>query len=139
MSLLRQADAYSAALYPEEGRHPVDVDALSQPGVRFFVARLDGRTVGCGALVLGSHRHAEIKRMVVDAAARGRGIGRAILQAIEAAAMQEGVRAIRLETGPSNQEALSLYQSCGYQRRGPFDSYPAGPFSVFMEKQIAAP
>jgi putative acetyltransferase len=136
--LVSEADDYSAALYPPGTRHPADIDSLAQPGVRFFVARSEGRAVGCGALALGSAGEAEIKRMVVAADARGQGIGRAILQAIEEAALGEGVRVIRLETGPRSTEALTLYQRNGYRPRGPFGGYPPSQFSTFMEKRLQA-
>jgi len=51
LDLLRQSDAYSAALYPVEGRRPLGVEALSAPSVHFLVARLDGVAVGCCALI----------------------------------------------------------------------------------------
>jgi putative acetyltransferase len=86
----------------------VDVDALAAPTVRFFVARLDGRIMGCGALVLNGKSQAEIKRMFVDPEARGHGVGRAFLEAIERAASDEGICLTQLETGTSNHEALGL-------------------------------
>ena len=86
------------------------VDYLAKPRVRFFVARDDGRVVGCGALVVKDGGRAEIKRMIVDASARGKGIGWRILEAIEGAARDAGVTRIRLETGPESREALSLYR-----------------------------
>jgi putative acetyltransferase len=137
LSLLRQSDAYSESLYPPESRHMIDVEALAAPAVRFFVARLDGHAVGCGALVLGAADQAELKRMFVDPAARGRGVGRGILQAIEDAARREGVRLIQLETGTLNHEALALYRRFGYRERGPFGSYRPDPLSVFMEKALS--
>jgi putative acetyltransferase len=136
-ALLRRSDAHAMALYPPESNHLVDVDALAKPSVRFFVARLDGKAVGCGGLVLGKEGKAEIKRMFVDQAARGKGVGRAILQAIEDAARREKLRMIRLETGTSSREALSLYRSFGYRERGPFGAYQPDPLSVFLQKRLA--
>ena len=135
-ALLRQSDAFSAALYPPESNHMLALDALAGPEVRFFVARLDGRAVGCGGLVLGKEGKAEIKRMFVTDAARGKGVGRAILEAIEDVARREDVRVIRLETGPKSQQALSLYRSFGYRERGPFGAYQLDPLSVFMQKKL---
>jgi putative acetyltransferase len=134
--LLEQSDAYSAALYPSEGRHPVDTAFLARPEVRLFVARQDGQAVGCGALVVGAERRGEIKRMIVHAAARGQGVGGAILQAIETAAKQQDIEIIRLETGPHSLEALALYQRHGYRPRGAFGGYGESPHSVFMEKRL---
>lgn len=136
--LLRQADEHSAALYPSEGRHPIYLDTLQLPNVGFFVARLDGRAVGCGALVSAGDGDAELKRMIVDGAARGQGVGRAILEAIEDAARREGVTRILLETGPKSLQALALYRRSGYRERGPFGAYRPSPFSVFMEKRLTS-
>jgi putative acetyltransferase len=136
-NLFRQSDAYSESLYPPESRHPVYVDGLSAPEARLLIARLEGRAVGCGALMLGTNGQAEIKRMFVDPVARGRGLGRAILQAIEDVARHNGVRLLQLETGVSNCEALGLYRRCGYCERGPFGSYCFDPLSIFMEKKLS--
>ena len=134
--LLRHSDEFAAALYPPESCHMVDVDALTAASVRFFVARLDGRAVGCGALVLADAGQAEIKRMFVDPSARGHGVGRAILTAIEDAARNAGVALVQLETGTSNHDALGLYRRFGYREREPFGGYRPDPLSVFMEKSI---
>jgi putative acetyltransferase len=136
LALLRQSDAFSAARYPQEGSFLVDVAFLAGPSVRFLVARRDGRAIGCGALVLSPDRTAEIKRMIVDGEVRGQGVGRAILDALEAIARQEAVRTIRLETGPLNTDALGLYRRYGYRERGPFGVYAESPHSVFMERAI---
>src|SRR6266571_5812 len=132
LDLIEQSDAYSASLYPPENRHPIYIEALSAPEVRFLVARLEGRAVGCGALVLGRDGAAELKRMFVAPTARGRSIGRAILQALEDIARREGVRVIQLETGINNDEALGLYRRFGYREREPFGNYQPDPTSVFM-------
>jgi putative acetyltransferase len=136
--MIRQADAFAEALYPPETRYPFDIEALSQPKVRFFVARLSGKAVGCGALVIGKEGKAEIKRMFVSQTARGHGVGRLLLEEIEIVAREKDVTRIRLETGTSSHAALSLYRSCGYRVRGPFGAYQADPYTVFMEKKLAA-
>ncbi len=74
--------------------------------------------------------------MYVDPAARGLGVGRKILAALEAAALERGIRLLRLETGIHNTEALALYRACGFNDRGPFGEYGPDPLSVFMEKQV---
>jgi putative acetyltransferase len=135
--LLHQSDSYSGSLYPPESRHQPDVDSLSGANVRFFIARLAGRAVGCGALVIDEAGRAELKRMFVDPAARGHGIGRAMLETIEAVARLAGVWVIQLETGVHNFEALRLYRRFGYASRGPFGGYRDDPLSVFMEKVLA--
>jgi putative acetyltransferase len=138
LGLLAKSDAFSTALYPPESNHLIDTDALAQPNVRFYVARLSGQAIGCGALVLGLDREAELKRMFVNEQARGRGIGRLLLATLEQAGRREGVRLIQLETGVSSHEALALYRRCGYRERGPFGTYWADPLSIFMEKELGA-
>lgn len=134
--LLRQSDAFAAALYPAESCYPASAAELAKPNVRFFVARLSGKAVGCGALVIGKEGKAEIKRMFVSQKARGHGVGRLLLDEIEIVAREKDVTRIRLETGTSSHAALSLYRSCGYRVRGPFDAYQADKYTVFMEKKL---
>ena len=136
MPLFRASEAYSASLYPAESNHTLPVAELSAANVRFFVVRLDGRAVGCAALVLQGEGEAELKRMFVADAARGLGAGRALLRHIEEAARREDVRVLRLETGIRNAEALALYKREGFFERGPFGSYLPDPLSVFMERRL---
>ncbi|HVJ40294.1 MAG TPA: GNAT family N-acetyltransferase [Dongiaceae bacterium] len=136
-TLFALSEAYAAALYPPEDRHMVDADFLEAPHIRFLVARWQGKAVGCGALVIGAGGFAELKRVVVDPEVRGRGIGRALMQALEAVARAEGIRVIQLETGPDSAPALRLYRACGYRERGPFGAYRPSPFSLFMERELA--
>jgi putative acetyltransferase len=138
IALLAQSDAYSAARYPPRSCHLIGMETLTATGVRFFVARDDGRAVGCGALVPSADGTAELKRMVVDEAARGRGIGRALLAAIEAAARDAGVPVLRLEAGIRSPAALALYRAAGFEERRPYGDYVADPLSIFMEKPVMA-
>jgi putative acetyltransferase len=136
--LLRLSDEFSQSLYPPESRHPLEREAIGAPHVRFFVARLDGTAVGCGALVLGDHGRAELRRMFVHRRVRGQGIGTALLRALEDAAAETGVTRLQLETGVDNHDALTLYRRNGYHERGPFGAYTADPVSVFMEKTLTS-
>jgi putative acetyltransferase len=135
-ALIDQADALLAGLYPPESNPLVDVAGLEAPAVAFFVARRDGRAVGCGAWRRTAAAEAELKRLFVAPAARGTGLGRRLLAALEADAAAAGVRVLRLETGISQPEALGLYRSAGYAERGPFAPYGPDPFSLFFEKRL---
>ena len=138
VALIAELDAYQDSLYPAEARYALDLDSLCQPNVLFAVARDDeGAALGCGAVVLGPD-HGEIKRMFVRPAARGRGMAAQIMQTLEQAALDRGCRLLLLETGPYQPEALAFYASAGYTRRGPYDSYPDHPLSVFMGKALQA-
>lgn len=136
IALIRASDALMQALYPAESNHLVDVDALARPEVHFFVARENGAALGCGAFVLGHAGAAEMKRVFVDAVARGKGVARALLEALEDAALQAGVRVMQLETGIAQPEAIALYRKFGYAERGPFGAYKPDPLSIFMEKRL---
>ena len=134
--LLKASDTYMAELYPAESNHMLDVSELCRPGVTFIVARMDGRAVGCGAIVESTDGWAEIKRMFVSPLARGQNIGRRLLQKLEAAALDKGVPLLRLETGIKQPEALALYRSAGFVEIGPFGKYGPDPLSLFMEKPL---
>lgn len=136
-TLLELADRRSSGLYPAESRHGLDVATLLALRVRFLVARLDGRAVGCGGYAPEGDGTAELKRIFVAAEARGLGIGRALLKALEAEAHRDGIRLLRLETGVKSTEALGLYRRFGYREIGPFGAYGPDPLSVFMEKALA--
>jgi putative acetyltransferase len=134
--LLRQSDEFAVSLYPPEYRHQVDLPALLADNVHFFVARRDGRALGCMALIRNAPDKGELKRCFVTQEARGQGVGFALLTAAEAAARDEKMRIIQLETGILNQAALRLYRGCGYHDRGPFGDYPDNGVSVFLEKKL---
>lgn len=137
IALVRQSDALMQSLYPAESNHLIDIDALAEPRVHFFVAREDDRALGCGAFVVGDHGCAEMKRVFVAAAVRGKGIARLIMESLEREAAKLGVALMRLETGIKQPEAIALYRRFGYVERGPFGSYRPDPLSLFMEKKLA--
>ncbi len=135
-ALIRASDANAASLYPAESNHLVDVEALARPNVIFCVARLDEAIAGCGAAMLMPEGHAEIKRMFVQEAARGHGIGRQILAFLEDQLRSHGVGVARLETGIHSHEAIGLYKRMGYVKIGPFADYWDDPLSVYYEKSL---
>jgi putative acetyltransferase len=135
-ALLLAVRAWSAGLYPPESCHGLDLVDYERPEVTLLVARSAGVAVGCGAYLLHADRSAEVKSMFVAPEARGRGIGRAILEATEAA-LSGRVTTLRLETGVKQLAAIHLYESADFRRRGPFGNYRADPLSVFMEKSLA--
>jgi len=136
VELLRQSDAFLLSLYPPENCDQIDLPELRSDNVRFFMARLDGRAVGCMALVRNPGNKGELKRCFVAEEVRGKGVGFALLQAAEKAARDEGMRSIQLETGNLNHAALRLYRGSGFRDRGPFGDYPDNGVSVFLEKTL---
>lgn len=140
MALVDALDAYQIPLYPIESHHGIDLDALCAPEVHFLVARdAAGAAQACGALLVApidGVMAGELKRMFVQPKQRGRGLGRRILEALEAHAREAGARRVYLETGCRQPEALGMYERAGYTRIGPFGSYGADPLSVFMVKEL---
>lgn len=138
IALIAELDAYQDSLYPPESRHALDLESLKQPNVWFAVARDGmGRAIGCGAIVLCA-QFGEIKRLYVNPRGRGQGVARKLLALLEARAIGLDCSLLKLESGPYQPEALALYTSAGYERRGPFGDYTNDPLSVFMQKHIAA-
>ncbi len=137
-ALLAASDAYLMRLYPPESNHLLDVTALSRPEVTFIVARLNGRALGCGAIVRSGKAWAEIKRMFVTPAARRQQLGRKLLLQLETIATEYGIPLLRLEAGVKQPEALALYRAAGFKEIGAFGDYQPDPLSVFMEKPISA-
>lgn len=135
-TLIAELDSYLYALYPAENVYALDVASLLQPNVLFAVARDDaGTALGCAAMLV-TPEYGEIKRMYVRPAARGQGLARQLIVALEEEARFHECPAIVLETGPAQPEALALYERMGYQYCGAFGDYPEHPFSVFMRKAV---
>ena len=136
ISLLQQSHALMLSLYSAEENYFLSVDALCAPHIRFFGARLEGRFVGCGALAL-MEGYGELKSMFTDPSARGQGVAKSILAAIESEAQRNGLDRIALETGWLLKEAVALYRRLGFRESSPFGNYPDSPASLFMVKDLA--
>lgn len=120
----------------EDTAAPPTSEELAPPGGAFFVARLDGEPVGCGGLRRHDDRAGEIKRMYVAPSARGRGVARALLAALEDAARAAGYAEVRLETGVEQPEAMQLYTSAGYEPIPGYGHYAASPRSRSYAKAL---
>jgi DNA-binding MarR family transcriptional regulator/GNAT superfamily N-acetyltransferase len=101
-----------------------DDHELTPPAGLLLVATAHGEPVGCGALKFHGDAPAEIKRMWVAPTARGLGLGRRLLDDLEAHAAARGVRALRLETNRALGEAIGLYRSAGYREVAAFNEEP---------------
>jgi ribosomal protein S18 acetylase RimI-like enzyme len=60
----------------------------------------------------------------VSPAARGLGLGRRLLEALEAEVARSGAAVARLETNRNLIEAIGLYRSAGYREVAPFNAEP---------------
>ena len=105
------------------------------PAGRFFVAYLHGEAVGCGAVKLHPGAPSEIKRMWIAPAARGLGLGRRLLEELEAYALASGSPVARIETSAVLTEALALYRSAGWVEVPAFNDEPFADH--WFEKALA--
>lgn len=129
--------------YGGEDETPVDAADFAPPRGFFVVGYAAGVAVACG----GWRAHdslepafldgdAEIKRMYVQPAARGRGFARQVLAELERTAAERGRRRVVLETGLKQPEAIVLYESSGYTPVPKFGVYRCSPDSRCFGKML---
>ena len=118
--------------------HALDLAGLRTPKVTFWSVWEGDTVLGVGALKQLSADHGEIKSMHTAEAARGRGVGSALLGQIMAVARERGMSRLSLETGswPYFAPARSLYARHGFVECGPFGEYRPDPNSVFMTREM---
>ncbi|HWH20363.1 MAG TPA: GNAT family N-acetyltransferase [Solirubrobacterales bacterium] len=129
---------YGRAASPPEDAHALEPEALGGPGVALFAAREGEAVLAIGALVRLDDEHGELKAMHTIAAARGRGLGRAMLARLLAEARRRGYRRVSLETGAmaAFAPARALYESAGFVPCPPFADYVASANSVYLSLPI---
>jgi GNAT superfamily N-acetyltransferase len=108
-------------------------DELSPPGGCFVALYEDGRPVAGGGVKRLAADTGEIKRMFVVREARGRGLARVLLAALEDAARDLGYARVRLDTGAKQVEALALYRSSGYRE---IEDYNANRYAVYWGEKL---
>jgi len=128
--------------YPEDqGEEEASFNPADATGLRsvVVVAWFGSEPVGCGALrpLPGTADTAEIKRMFVLPASRGKGFGREILQDLEKHARTFGYARLVLETGIRQPEAIALYEKSGFTRIPNFAPYEDSVRSLCFEKIIS--
>lgn len=113
---------------------PLPPDELVPPRGVFLVASLDGEPVACGGVKTNAPGVGYLKRMWVADSARGLGLGRRMLHALETQARALGFTRLQLETNRTLTEAIALYLSAGYREVPPFNHEPYAHH--WFEKQI---
>jgi putative acetyltransferase len=132
--LLGRHLAFADLHSPPEDVHALDIEGLLDPAVTFFSYRSDGELLGVGALKQLDAQHAEVKSMHTTPAARGAGVGRAMLEHLMRVARDRGIQRLSLETGSMEAfaPARSLYARAGFIECEPFGDYVPSPYSTFM-------
>lgn len=141
--LVEEVQAEYVVRYGSRDETPLQPGYFEPPSGAFFVGYLDGEPVATGAWrrredvnALGSTLAAEIKRMYVVPAGRGRGLARAMLAHLEATARAGGAEVMILETGLAQPEAIALYSSSGYTPIDGFGFYRDAPLSRCMGRSL---
>ena len=136
--LIAGLDAGLAEMYPPAARFGPNLrpEHLQDGRGTFLVARDGDRAVGCGAIRLLDPTTAEVKRMFVESDQRGRGVGKAVLTGLEAAAKNLGVQRLVLETGVHQHAAIALYRRAGFTQVDCWGEYLSSPSSICFEKNL---
>lgn len=98
-----------------------DAAKFGPPHGRFYVVYEDGQPAGVGALKRLEPGVAEVQRMFVSEAFRGRGLGRAIVDRLIADARAIGYHTLKLESLSFLHAAHHLYHSVGFRDVAPYD------------------
>ena len=101
-----------------------DVAGMSPPRGAFLVGRIDGDVVACGGLQPHRTSIGEIKRMWIDPAWRGCGLGSRLLSRLEDEAARLGYREVYLDTNDALVEAVAMYQRSGYRTIARYNDNP---------------
>jgi DNA-binding MarR family transcriptional regulator/predicted GNAT family acetyltransferase len=110
------------------------VGAMNPPHGWFFLARLDGRPVGCGGLARLGAEAGEVKRVWTAPDARGLGVARRLVAAIEATAREAGLTTLKLDTNRALKEAHALYRKLGFVETARYNDNPYADH--WFEKRI---
>lgn len=138
----RLADAQQAELRAryDGGTEPGTPPSAADLAIVLVARDENGTAIGCGALREVADGGGELKRMYVVPSARGCGVGRSVLAALEDEARTRGWTTLRLETGPRQPEAVALYTGAGYrpiEAFGVYDGAADAGDSLFFERALA--
>jgi GNAT superfamily N-acetyltransferase len=135
VGLIAGLDAELRPRYPDvDGRYAA-ANALADH-TTFLVGYIAGQPIACGAFRPMDSEAAEIKRMFVQPAWRGRGVARRLLAELERLARAAGHSVARLETGIDLHNAVRLYEAAGYRRIAKYGIYAGNADSVCFEKAL---
>jgi putative acetyltransferase len=124
---------------PPDFSFSVEPDAVAEAGITLFTARSsEGELLGVGGLKQLDASHGEVKTMHSAAEARGRGVGRGLLNALLHEARRRGYTRVSLETGTTDafRPARTLYESAGFRPSPPFADYANTAHNLCMTMRL---
>lgn len=127
--LERRLDGWARAGYVDAAS-----DELLPPAGALLLGYEDGEAVACGAVHVIAPGIAEVKRMFVAPRVRGRGLGRALLDALERTAIELGCNVARLDSTEPLAEAMAFYRSVGYVEIGDYNRNPNA--TTWLERRL---
>jgi len=138
-ALITALNAELSAMYSEPGANHFGLDPAEVSGKRgaFLIVSLDSTPVGCGAVRLIDAETGELKRMYMAPSARGKGLSKQLVTALETEAKALGAKRLILETGIRQLAALGLYRGMGFQPIPLYGEYRLSPdTSVCLGKDL---
>lgn len=117
---------------PGESAFEDAAELYNPPAGLFLVARRAAAVVGCGAVTHLDDQASEVKRMWVAPEARGTGLGRRLLQALEEEARTSGRAVVVLDTNGTLTEARAMYERSGYEE---MERYNENPYAEHWYKK----
>lgn len=105
------------------------------PKGQIYLVLVDGELAGCVGMKPSDDSHAELKRLYVRPAFRGRNLGETLTRRIMDDARKAGYRYLRLDTLPGLKSALKLYRRLGFRETDPYYDCLV-PGTIFMEIEL---
>ncbi len=118
--------ALEAAAFSRPWQKKDFADALKDPNYLYFVAEQDGQVIATAGLIL-SIDEADLTNVTTAEACRGRGIAKALLEALMQAAKEQGIVAFTLEVRAGNAAAIALYEKLGFVCEGRRKNFYTAP------------
>lgn len=119
--------------YDEEILHLEE--KYAPPKGQIYLVFVDGELAGCVGMKPSDDSHAELKRLYVRPAFRGRNLGETLTRRIMDDARKAGYRYLRLDTLPGLKSALKLYRRLGFREIDPYYDCLV-PGTIFMEIEL---
>jgi trans-aconitate methyltransferase/GNAT superfamily N-acetyltransferase len=136
--LIARHRRFTGTMTPAEFAFALDHDQLAEVGVTIFGLRINGQLLAIGALKYLDEHDAELKSMHTAEEARGRGLGRLMLDHLLASARAAGCKRVSIETGSTGDfaPARALYTAAGFVACGPFGEYRSSDWNIFMSLDL---